>query len=168
MRFLLIGLILACSSAAFGAEPALDQLNRQRAAKGLYPYIYDAPLQAGAEALAHYRAMCHIAGHAANDFQFCGGSSVQCTGCSAWSQSTVAQLGVGACEDYGTSFRYAGCGWETGSDGIVYAHLVLSNYPSGGTPVSAVAPMPAAYSSPMVYGNYQQAQYRRSLFGRRR
>ncbi len=86
---------------------ALADLNRQRAARGLKPYIEDPALTAAAEAAAQYRAARGIAGHTANDFAFLPpGAHASCAGCAANS----AAYGYMACEVFG-QHTYCGAAW---------------------------------------------------------
>lgn len=98
---------------AAGAVDSLDEVNRQRASRGLRPYIRDEGLMKAAADCAAYRAANRIAGHT-NDFAFVPpGSSASCAGCAAW------QSGFGACEILG-NWTYAGAAYVVGSDGLRY------------------------------------------------
>ena len=71
---------------------ALDEVNAQRAAAGLRPYLPDPGLTTAAMECATYRANGGIQGHTGNDFAFLpAGTSSPCAGCAAW------QSGFGAC-----------------------------------------------------------------------
>lgn len=99
-----------------GAVDSLAEVNRQRAQRGLRPYIFDAGLTKAAADCAAYRAANRIAGHT-NDFAFVPpGSSASCAGCAAWRE------GFGACEILG-NWTYAGAAYVVGSDGLKYCHV---------------------------------------------
>lgn len=180
MRYAILFAVAVLFAGPVGAaDPALDVLNKQRSARGLYPYILDANLQASAENLARFRAANLIAGHTANDFAGCvPGCNAQCTGCSAWEGWVVAQLGFGSCQDYSQEYRYAGAAWETGKDGRIYSHLVLSNSPTSSVStvaantITAESVSPVSLSQPMTSqgcagGNCSMPQSGRRI-GRRR
>lgn len=104
------------------AIDALDQLNAQRAARGLFPYIRDEGLTAGALHVARFRARHRCQGHTASDL---GGLPVgvhaACAGCAAWPQG----MGFGACAMYDTGYRYAGAATCIGADGLAYHQLFV-------------------------------------------
>lgn len=103
-------------------KEALDEVNATRAARGLYPYVYDEGLTVAAKRLALTRATYLIEGHLANDFAAVPpGSYARSTGCAAW----PPHLGWGSCCQYDTQFRYAGAAWHMGRDGRRYMHLVV-------------------------------------------
>jgi len=105
-----------------GAVDALDEVNRKRAAHGLYPYQRDDALTVGAARAAHYRASRLMFGHVthgAGDFQFLPpGATCAATGCAAYPDA----LGWMSCEDTGRTYRYAGAAWVRGADGRRYMH----------------------------------------------
>ncbi len=98
-------------------DGAFEQLNAQRAARGLPPYVKDEGLMKAAKAAADFRAANHIEGHTSNDFAFLNGASSNCAGCAAWAPGEF-----GACAAY-DSYTYAGAAWTRGSDGLMYCHL---------------------------------------------
>lgn len=101
-----------------GCVDAFDEVNRQRATRGLRPYIRDEGLMKAAADCAAYRAANRIHGHT-NDFAFVPkGSSASCAGCAAWAE------GFGACEIFG-NWTYAGAAYVVGADGLRYCHLFL-------------------------------------------
>lgn len=99
-----------------GAVDALDEVNAQRAARGLRPYLRDEGLTRAAAACARHRAANRIAGHCSNDFSFLpAGTSATVAGCAAWRD------GFGACglfEDH----TYCGAAVVIGRDGLRYCH----------------------------------------------
>lgn len=123
--------VLALVSSVAWADNAIEQVNRQRAAKGLPPFINDPGLQQAAEACCNYRAKNCIEGHCNNDFQFVpAGTYCPVAGCAAWRWDGT----FGACALY-DNYRYAGCAWYMGRDGRCYMHAFYSNTPSA-VPVS--------------------------------
>jgi len=105
----------------FSADDALETLNRQRASRGLRPYVRDEGLSLGADSAAAYRAKYCIEGHTNNDFQFLPqGSRASAAGCAAWHWS--GEFGACACYE---NYTYAGAAWYTGKDGRVYMHLFV-------------------------------------------
>ena len=106
------------------ATDALDELNRLRAMRGLYPLIRDDGLTQGALSCATYRAQHGIRGHVTGglgDFAFIKVGSASVGGCSA----VEAEWGFLACEQYTRQYRYAGAASVVGPGGIVYNHLFL-------------------------------------------
>ncbi len=98
---------------------ALDEVNRQRAARGLPPFIRDPHLTAGAIQIAAHRARFSIRGHSVNDFSALPiGTSAACAGCAAWSAGSE----FGACGLYENRYRYAGAASVT-SGGIRFTHI---------------------------------------------
>jgi Cysteine-rich secretory protein family len=81
-----------------GAIDALDEVNRQRAARGLPPFQRDDGLTAAAKAAATHRAANRIEGHTSNDFAFLNGASASSAGCACW--------GIG--EGFGSCCIYEG------------------------------------------------------------
>ena len=105
------------------AYDALDQLNAQRKARGLRPYIRDEGLTRGAMAAAKYRAQHLIQGHVmwgGGDFAFLPrGVHAPVAGCAAWPNDGQ----FGSCEMYGTRYRYAGAATCIGPNGQAFHHL---------------------------------------------
>jgi len=105
-----------------GAVDALDEVNRKRAAHGLYPYQRDDALTVGAARTAYERARRLMFGHftgGMGDFQFLPpGATCAATGCAAYPDA----LGWMSCEDTGRTYRYAGAAWVRGADGRRYMH----------------------------------------------
>lgn len=100
---------------------ALADLNRQRAQRGMRPYIEDPLLTQAAQAAASFRASRGMEGHTGNDFQFVpGGTSAQAAGCAAWPPS----MGFGACCCF-EGWTYAGAATVIGRDGRAYHHLFV-------------------------------------------
>lgn len=106
---------------------ALDQLNSQRAQRGLRPYVLDEGLQAAAEQCAQIRAAQHIHGHLPtgnqfplSDFSLLDGVTCACTGAGA----NTPDWGFTACEAYG-NYTFAGASGVMGSDGRYYCSLYL-------------------------------------------
>ncbi len=118
---------LCIAATCYGATDAISQLNSQRAARGLYPFIEDQGLFIGASRCADYRAARGMSGHTQNDFGFLPpGVSAPNAGCAAWGDGTF-----GACFEYSTGFRYAGAAWTRGANGLNFCQLFVSNRPSG-------------------------------------
>lgn len=100
-----------------GGNDALEQLNAQRAQRGLRPYIHDAGLTQAAQRCAEIRAERLIFGHI-NDFAYVpSGSQASASGCAAWEPS----WGFGACAVY-DNYTYCGAAWVMGRDGKRYCH----------------------------------------------
>lgn len=98
---------------------ALADLNRQRAARGLKPYIEDPALTQAAEAAAQYRAARGIAGHC-NDFSFLPtGVRATAAGCAA----NDAHYGFMACCCW-ENYTYAGAAWVN-VGGRLFCHLFV-------------------------------------------
>src|SRR5438874_8217526 len=99
--------------AAVGAGDGLDEVNAQRAARGLRPFVRDDALTQAAGACAAFRAERGLFGHTANDFAFLPpGSSARSAGCAAY----PAGYGWMSCCVY-DNYTYAGAASVTGSDG---------------------------------------------------
>ena len=103
------------------AQQVLDEVNTQRAARGLRPYILDENLARGAAACAVYRAQHRIEGHTSNDFGFLPpGTQARSAGCAAWQVG----MGWGSCCTY-DGYQFAGAGYCVGPDGKRYMHLFV-------------------------------------------
>lgn len=101
-----------------GINDALDELNAQRAQRGLYPYIRDDLLTQGAQNAANARAQALLFEHTANDFAYLPAGAVSnSAGCAAY-----ADGGFLACGIYDSGPRYAGAAWARGRDGKRYMH----------------------------------------------
>jgi hypothetical protein len=117
-------------AAATAASPApasvadgdgLDEVNAQRAARGLRPYIRDDGLTQAARACAQFRAAHGLFGHTANDFAFLpAGAFASAAGCAAY----PASYGWMSCCVY-EGHTYAGAAYVTGRDGKRYMHLFV-------------------------------------------
>lgn len=113
----------------FPAAPAglelgdpLTQLNAQRAARGLPPYIEDPALTAGAKAAASARAQAGQFAHTPNDFAYLPpGAVAHSAGCGCWHPG----FGFMACNMDSVQYRFAGAGWARGPDGRVFCHLFV-------------------------------------------
>ena len=94
-------------------EQVLEEVNAQRRARGLPPYIFDAGLARGAFAAAMYRAKNGIEGHTkvpGGDFAFLpSGARADAAGCARWQVGT----GFGACAMYETEYHHAGAAFVT-------------------------------------------------------
>ncbi len=103
---------------------ALDEVNAERAKRGLRPYLNDPLLNKGAYSCAKYRAERLISGHCPNglgDFEFLPPEvnvNGVVGGCAAWRE------GFGACGLYG-NYTYCGAAWKRGADGLKYCHVFL-------------------------------------------
>ena len=103
------------------AQQVLDEVNAQRAQRGLRPYLLDENLARGAGACAVYRAQHQIAGHTNNDFAFLPpGTVARAGGCAAW----PVGMGWGSCCTY-DGYQFAGAGFCVGADGKRYMHLFV-------------------------------------------
>ncbi len=103
------------------AEDALDQVNKQRAARGLPPYLRDDGLTAGAINVANFRASRLMFHHTSNDFQgLPAGVSAAASGCAAYPKS----YGFMACAVY-ERHRHAGAAWVLGRDGKMYCQIFV-------------------------------------------
>lgn len=99
----------------------LDEVNAQRAARGLRPYMRDEGLTQAARACAAFRAAHRLFGHTSNDFAFVPpGSFASSAGCAAY----PAGYGWMSCCVY-ENHNYAGAAWVTGADGKRYMHLFV-------------------------------------------
>ena len=100
---------------------ALDELNAQRAQRGLRPYIRDENLTRGAQAAANARAAALLFEHTDNDFRYLpAGTSAAAAGCAAY----PASYGFIACAMY-ENWTYAGAAFAMGRDGKRYCHLFV-------------------------------------------
>lgn len=98
-----------------GTVDALEEVNRQRAERGLRPYLRDEGLMDAACRCSAYRAANRISGHT-DDFAFVpSGTSATCAGCAAWAS------GFGACAIF-DNYTYCGAAYTVGSDGLKYCH----------------------------------------------
>lgn len=105
-------------------EDALDVLNRQRAARGLYAYVRDEGLTRAAKGCAQFRAERRIHLHTSNDFAALQpGVKAPVAGCAAWPRGS----GFGACEAYSRRWRRCGAAWCVGVDGLVYCHAFFAD-----------------------------------------
>lgn len=116
----------------------LDQINRQRAAYGLDPYVHDDDLTKAALGCVECRAATlnpdHLSDTNQGDFRFLPGGfkgkvENYAAGCAAWPEDHCLSSGFGACAMYdgcrlGKSIR-AGAAWCRGRDGRRYMHLFI-------------------------------------------
>jgi hypothetical protein len=99
----------------------LDEVNAQRAARGLQPFVRDEGLAQAARGCAQFRAANLLFGHTANDFAFVpAGTFARSAGCAAYPASD----GWMSCCVY-DNYTYAGAAWVTGRDGRRYMHLFV-------------------------------------------
>lgn len=113
----------AVSSSPQDIGPVVQQLaevNRQRAMKGLRPYVLCVELQRAAEECARYRARYRIRGHTSSDMSFAAPGYATCAGCAAWNNDGS----YGACAIDG-NYTYAGAATVVGMDGLAYHQLLL-------------------------------------------
>jgi hypothetical protein len=109
----------AASSTAAG--DGLDEVNAQRAARGLRPFVRDDNLTQAARACAAFRADRGLFGHTANDFAFLPpGTPAASAGCAAY----PAGYGWMSCCVY-ENYTYAGAAYVTGADGRRYMQLFV-------------------------------------------
>ncbi len=100
---------------------ALDQVNAQRAARGLPPFRHDPLLTLAAERAAAFRATHRLFGHTSNDFAFLdGGGTATAAGCAAY----PASYGFMACCVY-ERYTVAGAASVRGADGRMYHHIFV-------------------------------------------
>lgn len=119
LRLSVLALVLLPSLSS-GAD-ALDQVNAQRAARGLPAYLRDGGLSLAAENAAQYRAANRLFGHCSNDFAFLPpGSTADAAGCAAHPPS----YGFLACAVY-DGYQFAGAATIIGRDGLAYHHLFV-------------------------------------------
>lgn len=111
-----------------GSIEAMDELNAQRARKGIPPFIRDDLLTIAAARAAAARAASGNAGHTSNDFAYVpSGGQADAAGCGAWAVGTVTTDGwtFGTCCADDRGYRYGGAAWVMGSDGRRYMHLYV-------------------------------------------
>jgi hypothetical protein len=102
-------------------DDALQEVNAERAKRGLRPFLPDPLLNQAARACAKIRATKLIESHLSNDFAYLpSGASATAAGCGALDPS----WGWGTCCTY-DSYTYAGAAWVRGSDGKRYMHLFV-------------------------------------------
>jgi hypothetical protein len=103
------------------AGDGLDEVNAQRAARGLRPFVRDEGLTQAARSCAAFRAERGLFGHTGNDFAFVpAGTSASSAGCAAY----PASYGWMSCCVY-DNYTYAGAAWVTGRDGRRFMHLFV-------------------------------------------
>jgi len=117
------------------ATDALDEVNAQRAARGLKPYIRDENLTQGAMAAAKFRADRLMFGHTASDHAHLPARTFErfrltniAAGCAAYPKS----YGFMACAVY-DNYTYAGAATVTGRDGKRYCQLFVADGPAAST-----------------------------------
>jgi hypothetical protein len=104
-----------------GTGDGLDEVNAQRAARGLRPLVRDDGLTQAAKACAAFRAERGMFGHTSNDFAFLPpGSTAASAGCAAY----PASQGWMSCCVY-ENYTYAGAAYVTGRDGRRYMQLFV-------------------------------------------
>lgn len=103
-------------------ENALDEVNAERAKRGLPAYIHSPELAQAALEAAKRRASRLIEGHLPESDFTClaSGAHAEAAGCAAWEPS----WGWGSCCTY-DNYTYAGAAWVMGSDGRRYMHLFV-------------------------------------------
>lgn len=114
------------STPASNGEPGtwdvLEELNQQRKARGLAPYLWDKELTMAAGRASKWRAERLQFGHAPSDFAFLTpGVSADAAGCAAYAPS----YGFMACACYEAGQYYAGAAYTLGKDGKRYCHLFI-------------------------------------------
>jgi hypothetical protein len=102
-------------------DDALEEVNAERARRGLRPFLADPLLNQAARSCAKIRATNRIEGHLASDFVYLpAGASAAAAGCGALEPS----WGWGTCCTY-ENYTYAGAAWVMGGDGQRYMHLFV-------------------------------------------
>jgi hypothetical protein len=119
----------AASASSQSAVEALAEVNAQRAARGLQPFVFDEGLTKAAMAAAEVRAANRIAGHLPSDFAYLPpGCSADAAGCGALDPS----WGFAACCVY-DNHVYAGAAFVMGKDGKKYCHIFVRGRTEGGS-----------------------------------
>jgi hypothetical protein len=104
------------------ADDALDEVNAQRRARGLRPFIKDDGLTLAARACAKFRADRGMHGHTSNDFVFLPpGASATAAG--AEGDGWTVGMGWGTCCMY-DDYTYAGAGVEVRGN-LRFMHLFV-------------------------------------------
>ena len=105
-----------------GSDDALDEVNAERARRGLKPFLPDPLLNKAALACARQRSARGIHGHLPeSDFSYLpAGAQATSAGCGALEPS----WGWGTCCTY-DNYTYAGAAWVMGADGRRYMHLFV-------------------------------------------
>lgn len=105
-----------------GADDALEEVNAERAKRGLKAFLPDPLLNKAALACAKQRASRSIHGHLPeSDFHYLPeGAHATAAGCGALEPS----WGWGSCCAY-DNYTYAGAAWVMGNDGRRYMHLFV-------------------------------------------
>lgn len=111
---------------AFNGSPdALDELNAQRARRGLYPFQRDPLLTQGALRCAQIRAANRIEGHLGGpmgDFAHLPpGAQARAGGAGALED----MWGFAACCVDDVGYTHAGAAWVRGADGLRYNHIFV-------------------------------------------
>jgi hypothetical protein len=162
VAFGLFAMLLVASRAKAG-EDALHEVNAQRAARGLAPYIADPALTQAAIAAADFRAANQIRGHTSNDLAFlpAGSIDVPAIGCGA----LETLWGWGSCCTF-DNYTHAGAAFTLGKDGRRYMHLYVSH---GGGSRTTVRTNTVTQSSSCTNGQCEvQTTRTRTLFRSRR
>lgn len=116
-------LMAGIGQAALADEPheALAEVNAQRRARGLRPFICDEGLTIAAEGAAKFRADRLIEAHTQNDFRFLPrGVKADAAGCAAWPKGS----GFGSCCIY-DNYRYCGAAYCYGRNGLRFMHVFV-------------------------------------------
>lgn len=105
-----------------GSDDALNEVNAERAKRGLKPFLPDPLLTQAAQACAKQRQARSIHGHLPeSDFRYLpAGAHASAAGCGALEPS----WGWGTCCTY-DNYTYAGAAWVMGNDGRRYMHLFV-------------------------------------------
>lgn len=120
-----------------GSDDALDEVNAERAKRGLPPFQHDPLLTQAALTAAKTRASHLWAGHLQSDFACLPpGASADAAGCAAWPNGE----GWGSCCTY-DNYSHAGAAWAIGADGRRYMHLFVRGTSSKFSPDSSEAPL---------------------------
>lgn len=123
---------VATNATTATAIEALDEVNSQRAARGLKPYVRDDNLTAGAMAAAKARADRLLFGHTASDHAYLPAKTFErfrltniAAGCAAYPPS----YGFLACAVY-DDYTYGGAAYVIGRDGRKFCHLFVADGPA--------------------------------------
>ncbi len=164
LLMLIVFALAIFTDCVYSATDAMDEVNRQRQAHGLFPFIRDEGLSQSAARVADVRAARHIQFHC-NDSQYvppgcpgwssgAGVSSQKFMACYAeWPNRMPGESPHGGISGVSGQTVYAGAATALDEHGSRYCHLFVSGRPSGiGTRIKQAVSSLCEMASHRVYG----------------